>query len=87
MKLFKKFTKMLEMPRIPRVLAHVQDFRWQPPYRYLSKLRLHDLRALITLIILCKAAALQKLPLHGSRSPGNDFYDKPNHFGPALIMR
>ena len=23
---------MLEMLRMPRVLAHVQDFRWQPPY-------------------------------------------------------
>ena len=33
MKLFKKFTKILEMPRMPRVLAYVQDFRWQPPYR------------------------------------------------------
>ena len=32
MKLFKKFAKMLEMPRMLRVLAYVQDFRWQPPY-------------------------------------------------------
>ena len=47
MKLFKKFAKMLEMLRMPRVLAHIQNFRWQPPY-LIGKLAFSLLKTEIT---------------------------------------